>query len=110
MNRHTLRWTLLLLVSAASHPAANAACGDQFMARLHRCERIVGSLRFDKLNQARVFASDGSVYSAEQAQWMKGQLRLVAHACTGGDDPGADAARRLTDVEQLLREHGSLNR
>jgi hypothetical protein len=104
-NRHRLRWALLLLASSTTYAAANAACDEQFMTTLHQCERIVGSLRYDKLSQARVFASDGSVYTAGQAQWMKGQLRLVEQECTGGNT--ADAARRLADVEELLREHHS---
>jgi hypothetical protein len=34
---------------------------------------------------------------------MKGQLQLIARACSDGDS--ADAARRLADVQQLLNEH-----
>ncbi|MGA2861814.1 MAG: hypothetical protein ABSF31_08630 [Steroidobacteraceae bacterium] len=90
-----------LLVSSAY--AAGAACDDKLTASLHECERIVGSLRPDKAGQMRVFASDGSEFTAGQAQWMKGQLQLIAKACAEGD--AADASRHLAEVRELLNEH-----
>jgi hypothetical protein len=73
------------------------------MTSLNECERIVGSLRADKAGQMRVFASDGSEFTAGQAAWMKGQLKLVVEDCAGGNV--ADATRRLTDVQGLLKQH-----
>jgi hypothetical protein len=99
---------LLLLVAgsvmaSSAYAANNTTCDSNLTNSLHECERIVGSLRPDKAGQMRVFATDGTVYTAGQAQWMKGQLRLIAQACAGGDS--VDAARRLADVQELLNEH-----
>jgi hypothetical protein len=95
--------SIALLLGSSAFAAGNVGCDDKLTNSLHECQRIVGSLRADKAGQMRVFASDGSEFTAGQAQWMKGQLRLVAKACTNGDS--ADAARRLADVQQLLNEH-----
>jgi hypothetical protein len=98
--------SIVLLLGSCAYASCNAGCDDKLTRALHECQRIVGSLRADKAGQMRVFASDGSEFTAGQAQWMKGQLRLVAKACTDGD--AVDAARRLADVEQLLNEHHRL--
>jgi hypothetical protein len=90
-------------LGSSAYAAGRAACDDKLTHALRQCQRIVGTMRADKAGQMRVFASDGSEFTAGQAQWMKGQLRLVAWACTHGDC--ADAARRLADVQQLLNEH-----
>jgi hypothetical protein len=104
MNRKYLPLLVVGSLMASSVYAANSAtCDSNLTNSLHECERIVGSLRPDKAGQMRVFASDGSEYTAGQALWMKGQLRLIAKACTEGDS--VDAARRLADVLGLLNEH-----
>jgi hypothetical protein len=95
--------SIALLLGSSAYAAGNIGCDDQLTSALRECQRIVGSLRADKAGQMLVFASDGSEFTAGQAQWMQGQLRLVAKACSNGD--AADAARRLTDVQQLLNEH-----
>ena len=82
---------------------SSSGCDDKLAASLHECERIVGSLRPDKAGQMRVFASDGSEFTVGQAQWMKGQLRLVAKACAEG--AVTNASRHLAQVQQLLSEH-----
>jgi hypothetical protein len=106
MRKHQLvGWTLLLLACSGGYAVASSGCDEQFMTSLQQCERIVGSLRYDKLSQARVFASDGSVYTAGQAQWMKGRLRLIAQECAHGDSVAA--VRDLAEVQQILREHHS---
>jgi hypothetical protein len=87
----------------AAFAAGAAGCDDNLTNTLQHLQRIVGTLRPDKAGQMRVFASDGSEFSAAQAQWMKGQLALIAKACTDGD--AADAARRLAEVQQLLSVH-----
>jgi hypothetical protein len=63
----------------------------------------VDSLKADKAGQARVFGSDGSVYTAGQAQWMHGQLRLIDAACARGDQ--AQAVRLLSAVNDLIKSH-----
>jgi len=68
-----------------------------------RVDRIVDSLRPDKPGQMRVFASDGSEFTAGQALWMKGQLRSVLQACVQGDE--SSAASSLHGVTDLLHTH-----
>lgn len=94
---------MALMLASTAHTVGAASCDDTLTTSLQECQRIVGSLRADKAGQMRVFASDGSEFTAGQAQWMKGQLRMVARDCADGN--GSDAARRLADVQQLLREH-----
>lgn len=91
------------LIASSAYGATNTACDERLAASLHDCERIVGSLHPDKAGQMRVFASDGSEFTAAQAQWMKSQLRLVAKACAAGDV--INASQRLAGVKQLLSEH-----
>lgn len=100
------RYVKLMMISALMAPAAYAAgtaCDDKLAASLHACEQIIGSLRPDKAGQMRVFAPDGSEFTASQAQWMKAQLQLIARACADGNS--ADASRRLAEVQELLNEH-----
>jgi hypothetical protein len=94
---------IALVLGSSAYAAGRAGCDDKLSNALRECQRIVGTLRADKAGQMRVFASDGSEFTAGQAQWMKGQLQLIARACSDGDS--ADAARRLADVQQLLNEH-----
>ena len=68
-------------------------------------ERIVDSLRPEKSGQGRVFAVDGSVYTAGQAAWMRAQLSLVLRSCTRGDESAA--ATYLQGVLDMLRAHHS---
>lgn len=70
---------------------------------------MVDSLRPDKPGQMRVFASDGSQYTAGEAQWMKGQLRFALRLCAQGDE--ASAASALHGVVDLLnaRHRGSFS-
>ena len=87
------------LASAAAF--AGTGCDPAFTQTFHECVRMVDSLRPDKSGQARVFASDGSEFTAGQAQWMQGQLRLVDKACARGDQ--AEATRLLAPVQALLK-------
>jgi hypothetical protein len=92
-----------LVASAAS---AGNGCDSASMRGYRDCLRIVDSLRPDKAGQARVFAIDGSEFTAGQAQWMKGQLRKVERLCASGNTSDqAEAAKRLADVEELLKSH-----
>jgi len=102
-NRFLVLASVALMLGSTAYAAGTVGCDEKLTNALNECQRIVGSLRADKAGQMRVFASDGSEFTAGQAQWMKGQLRLVAKACADGDV--ADATRRLADVQELLQEH-----
>ena len=86
-----------------SPPLAHAACSLALTEQIASVERIVDSLRPDKAGQMRVFASDGSEFTAGQAQWMKGQLRGIQRDCSKRDDESATA--RLRGVRELLNAH-----
>jgi phage-related minor tail protein len=102
-NKLLVLASMALMLSSTAYAAGTAGCDEKLTNALNECQRLVGSLRADKAGQMRVFASDGSEFTAGQAQWMKNQLRLVAKACADGDV--TDAARRLSDVQELLQEH-----
>jgi hypothetical protein len=95
--------SMALSLGAGAYAAGASSCDDKLTSSLQECQRIVGSLRADKAGQMRVFASDGSEFTAGEAQWMKNQLKLIVKLCADGN-PG-DAERRLADVQELLREH-----
>lgn len=96
-------WALATLGATSAYAAHGATCDDKLSASLQQAQYIVGSLHPDKPSQMRVFAVDGSEFTAGQAQWMKGQLQRVAGACAQGD--AADASARLAQVQELLSEH-----
>jgi|ERR1019366_9115637 hypothetical protein len=91
--------TCLLASSSMTHASCNSALTEQIAS----AERIVDSLRPDKAGQMRVFASDGSEFTAGEALWMKGQLRSVLRACAQGDE--ASAGSTLRGVTDLLNAH-----
>jgi hypothetical protein len=82
---------------------AGDGCDPGFANQFQQAERVVDSLRPDKPGQARVFATDGSEFTAGQSRWMKGQLRLIEQACARGDR--AEATRLLAAVQELLKTH-----
>jgi hypothetical protein len=86
-------------------PAAYAAvgCDPAQVEAFRRAEHTVASLRLDKPAQARVFAADGSEFTAGQTQWMRGQLNKSSRACARGD--GAEAATLLAEVQELIKAH-----
>ncbi len=93
----------LLSVSAflaASPPLAHAGCSEALTEQILSAQRIIDSLRPDKAGQMRVFASDGSEFTAGEANWLKGQLRYLLRACSVGDE--ASAAVSLHEVQGLL--------
>lgn len=104
MSKHL--WALsgiVLLIGSTAYADVSDHCDQKTKTSLQECQRIVGSLRADKAGQMRVFASDGSEFTAGQAAWMKSQLKRVAEDCASGDV--ADATHRLSDVQELLKEH-----
>jgi hypothetical protein len=98
--------TLLMLAGAClAAPAlyASEGCDPGIVQQYHDSARVADSLRPDKPGVMRVYAADGSEFTAGQALWMQGQLRLVDKACARGDQ--AEATRRLAAVRELLKAH-----
>ena len=93
--------TYLLAVSTQ----ARGDCSPSLTEQCVSAQRIVESLRPAKAGQMRMFASDGSEYTAAEALWMKGQLRIALRECRRGDE--ADAAAALRGVTDLLNAHHS---
>jgi hypothetical protein len=87
----------------ASPSLSQASCAPKLTEQVLGVERVVDSLRPDKPGQVRVFASDGSEYTAGEALWMKGQLRSVLKACSKGDETSATSI--LDGVTELLNAH-----
>jgi hypothetical protein len=94
---------MVVAVLGGTTAYADSGCAGPLMREFHESERIVGSLRPDKPGQVRVYASDGSEFTAGQSQWMRGQLNEVGRACVRGDS--AAAARLLAGVQQLIDAH-----
>jgi hypothetical protein len=104
----SLKVSLVLMSALAAVSSAHAAtpCDEAASSQYRDCVRIVDSLRPDKAGQARVFAADGSEFTAGQALWMKGQLRKVARLCASGTTGSqAEAASVLAQVGALLKSH-----
>ena len=96
--------TLALLITSVA--SANVACDTTATQEYRDCQQLVNSLRPDKAGQQRVFARDGSEFTAGQALWMQHQLHKVERLCTHGTaTDAAEAARILADVRQLLKSH-----
>jgi hypothetical protein len=102
-KRSFLALAVSTLMATSAYAATSAICDDNFTASLHECQRIVGSLHPDKPTQMRVFAADGSEFTAGQAMWLKSQLRLITDACASGH--GAEASHRLVEVQRVINEH-----
>ena len=83
-----------------------AGCDPLLMQQYRECSRVVDTLRPEKSGQQRVFASDGSEYTAGQALWMRGQMRKVERLCADGSQASqAQAAQTLAAIEELIRTH-----
>jgi hypothetical protein len=92
-----------IALGAASICDADASCDPAQLEGLQRSERIVASLRPDKPGQARVFAIDGSEFTAGQSAWMRGQLSRSKRACARGE--AAEAAALLAELQELIKAH-----
>lgn len=68
LNDALLAMALLACVVPLSYAADS--CEASFAARYRDTATVVHSLRPDKPGQARVFATDGSEFTAGQAHWM----------------------------------------
>ena len=101
-GRIVIRAAMMCLIAAAT-AHADPTCDTQ---EYRECVRLVDSLRPDKAGQARVFAADGSEFTAGQALWMKGQLRKVARLCVSNrSEDQQEAIRVLAEVRDLLKSH-----
>jgi hypothetical protein len=87
----------------ASVGYADASCAPAQLEALQKSERIVASLRPDKPGQARVFAIDGSEFTAGQSAWMRGQLSKSSRACARGED--SQAAAVLAGLQAFIKAH-----
>jgi hypothetical protein len=101
------RFAILAAAVVSVGPAfAAPSCDAVFMQQYRQCAQIVDTLRPEKSGQARVFASDGSEFTAGQAQWMQGQLRKIERLCSlGTQESQTEATAALTAVQDLLRSH-----
>jgi hypothetical protein len=96
----------LTALLAAWAAVAEGACDAASMQQYRDYLQIVSQLRPDKAGQQRVFARDGSEFTAGQAIWMQHQLRKVERLCahnTPADQ--AEATKILAEVHQLLKSH-----
>jgi hypothetical protein len=97
---------LLPLVAAclgSSVLHAGESCQAEFTHKWSEYAHIVDLLRPEKGGQARVFAADGSEFTAGQVMWMKGQIKRIEQACARRDQ--TDAARLLAGVQDLVKSH-----
>lgn len=95
---------VLLMCGLALSPApASAGCDASFTEQYQAAARVVDSLRPEKGGQARVFAVDGSEFTAGQARWLQADLRKVEEACVRGDQ--ARASQLLAEVRELVQLH-----
>lgn len=79
---------------------ARADCDSSFGSTLQNTERFVATMRADKPGQARVFAVDGSEYTAGLVRWMTAELRAAGRDCR--DARPAEAAKHLAAVQETL--------
>ena len=105
-------WHKLVVVSVtcliASQAYAGGGCDAGLKQRYGNEARIVNSLRPDKPSEMRVYAIDGSEFTAGQARWMQSELRKVESYCTSGNSAdAAQAANAAAGVEALLKSHHS---
>jgi hypothetical protein len=87
----------------AASTMAHASCSLVLNGQLANARQVVNSLRPDKPGQMRVFASDGSEYTAPQALWMKGQMQSILRACAQSDESTATSI--LHGVVDLMNSH-----
>jgi hypothetical protein len=96
-----VRVLIFVVGMAVLSQPASAGCDAALTASLDQAQRLADSLRVDKPSLARVFAADGSEFTAGQALWLKGQLREVRRACALSQQPSATA--RLGPVQELIK-------
>jgi hypothetical protein len=106
MSGKIVVWMASACAWVATAAYAGAPCDGASAEQYRDCVRLVDSLRPDKAGQMRVFASDGSEFTAGQALWMRGQMNKVARLCAShAPADQAEAERILAEVRELLRSH-----
>jgi hypothetical protein len=103
-----IRGLIVALGTMVATPGLSLACDAAFSRSLEPQQRLSDSLRIDKPGLARVFAADGSEFTAGQALWLKGRLRALQAACARGSP--IDAAAALGAVRDLIAEHAAARR
>ena len=105
LKLQTLLWASSLVCMTVQVDVARAdnRCDATTTASIHHTQSLVDSIRVDKPGLARVYAADGSEFTAGQALWMKGQMREIEQACANSDQ--AVAAQRLAAIQDLLTAH-----
>jgi hypothetical protein len=103
-------WAKLIVIAtilgAVGDGRASGGCDVILMQQYRDCVRVVESLRPSKSVRARMFAYDGSEYSATQASWMKSQLREFGRLCASGlVGDRVQAVGALHAVQELIRSH-----
>ena len=100
-SRIVFAFAVMTLVPALA--SASAGCDPAVTSSIVVAQRLVESLRADKPGLARVYARDGSEFTAGQAQWMRGQLRKVERLCASAAPADqAEAERVLAEVRELI--------
>jgi hypothetical protein len=89
------------LAAVGFNAMAAAQCEPPVAATLRTAAQKVAALHLDKPGQARVFAADGSQYTAAAVLRMTAELRHAERACSRGD--AAEASKHLDDLRELLR-------
>ena len=103
MSARVVVGTVALCLLTVGAAYAGSPCDGASGPEYRECVRLVDSLRPDKAGQARVFAVDGSEFTAGQAQWMRGQLRKVERLCASAAPADqAEAERVLAEVHELI--------
>jgi predicted ATP-grasp superfamily ATP-dependent carboligase len=90
-----------LAIFGAGEAAPAAECDGALTRSLQDAGQRLAHMQVTKPGQARVFASDGTEYSAAAVRRMRAQLGLAERACDRGD---ARAASGLLDaIKETLR-------
>ena len=92
-----------LLACVTAQADADTRCDSTMATSIHAAQLIVDSIRVDKPGLARVYAADGSEFTAGQALWMKGQMTDIEKACANGNQ--SSAAERLTAIQDVVAAH-----
>ena len=105
-------WHKLVVVSVsclvASQAYADGGCDAGLKQRYENDARVVNSLRPDKPSEMRVYAVDGSEFTAGEARWMRSELRKIESYCTSVNSARArQATAAAANVEALLKSHHS---
>ena len=100
IRRVSIGCALAISFLASAATRAGDGCDANVSRKLAELQRLSASVRVDKPGLARVYAQDGTDFTAGQALWIKGQLREAEAACARGDR--AEAESRLDAVKRVV--------